>query len=41
MVKLNSLKIREGKLDYLKWWDILVVTVIMFGYFIWSSISKP
>ncbi len=37
MVKLNSLKIREGKLDYLKWWDILVVTVIMFGYFIWSS----
>lgn len=27
----------KRKLNYLKWWDILILTIIMFGYFIYNS----
>lgn len=37
---MNNLKRKEEKIYYLKWWDILIVTVIMFGYFIYSSLSS-
>ncbi|WP_237373104.1 type II CAAX prenyl endopeptidase Rce1 family protein [Streptococcus ruminantium] len=30
---------KKDKLHYLKWWDVLSITAIMFGYFIWSSMS--
>ncbi|SHF06890.1 CAAX protease self-immunity [Tissierella praeacuta DSM 18095] len=31
---------KEDKIQYLRWWDILIITIIMFGYFIWNSISS-
>lgn len=37
---MENLKTKREKINYLKWWDILIVTVIMFGYFIYSSISS-
>jgi len=38
---MNILRWRkEDKIQYLRWWDILIITIIMFGYFIWNSISS-
>lgn len=38
---MSFLKFRQGdKLEYLKWWDILILTIIMFSYFIYSSFSS-
>lgn len=38
--KLNFLIRNKEKLNYLKWWDILIITLIMFGYFIYSSTTS-
>lgn len=38
--KLNFLTRNKEKLNYLKWWDILIITLIMFGYFIYSSTTS-
>lgn len=37
---MENLKTKKEKLNYLKWWDILIITAIMFGYFMHSSISS-
>lgn len=34
MQKLNT---KKEFINHLKWWDILIITIIMFGYFIYSS----
>ncbi len=38
LMELNISKREKERLDYLKCWDILIITVIMFGFFIWSSL---
>lgn len=37
---MNFLTRNKEKLNYLKWWDILIITLIMFGYFIYSSTTS-
>lgn len=38
---MNILRWRkEDKIQYLRWWDILIITIVMLGYFIWNSISS-
>ncbi|MDQ8758992.1 CPBP family glutamic-type intramembrane protease [Streptococcus ruminantium] len=37
---MNFLRKGNEKLTYLKCWDILIVTLIMFGYFIYSSTTS-
>lgn len=29
---------RKNRIEFLKWWDILIITIILFGYFIWNSL---